>query len=227
MSKEKSLSELMDRMARRLEQASVASASMIGEPAGISVEYPGEISYSEMPGQKRAGLTFCEQVAVLVWDNLARLEERYRGGGRTLEELGSPDEVAERMVATVPTPSPWNETLGAFYGPGKIARVLGGVSRQAVADRRGRGTLLGLKTADGKWVYPAFQFDDRHQILEGLSEIVRCLRAAELDDWTLASWLVTERPELEGSSTAAWLRQGRSADRPLALAREAVSRLLQ
>lgn len=68
-------------------------------------------------------------------------------GGRSLEELGSPEELAERMVATVPEPSPWGE-LGPFYSTRKVAKLLGGVSRQAIADRRKRGTLLGLRTAD-------------------------------------------------------------------------------
>lgn len=227
MEKENHLSDLMHLMARRLEHARLVSADTIREPSHGAPVGPAEVSYEQAPGHKVAGMAFCEQVAVLVWDNLSRLERRYRGDGRSLEDLGSPSEVAERMVATVPSPSPWNEVLGTFYGPGKVARLLGGISRQAVADRRGRGTLLGLKTADGKWIYPAFQFDERHRVHEGLPDIIRCLGAAEMDDWTLAGWLVAERSQLEGHSIIGWLQEGRGSDLPLALAREAAGRLVQ
>ena len=215
----------MAEMAERLTHAKRVSANMIRDP-GFSTPYRLTKSGTE-PGLRVAGMQFCEQVAVLVWHRLTELEERYRADGRSIEELGSADDFVSRMVATIPTPSPWNETLGPFYGPGKVARVLGGVSRQAIADRRGRSTLLGLKTADGKWVYPAFQFDAHHKVLEGLPDVVRCLRSTDLDDWTLASWLMTSRQELEGLSVVRWLAEGRAKDRPLVLARQAADRLAQ
>jgi hypothetical protein len=100
-----------------------------------------------------------------VRDAAARLAERldlialdYARAGRSVTELGTADELAERMLAVVPTPSPWDEIVGPVYRTAQVATVLGGVSRQAVADRRARGRLLGLRTSDGVWVYPAFQF---------------------------------------------------------------------
>lgn len=37
-----------------------------------------------------------------------------------------------------------------------------------MTDRRERRTLLGLQTADGRWVYPRFQFDERNEVISGL-----------------------------------------------------------
>jgi hypothetical protein len=59
---------------------------------------------------------------------------------------------------TIPTPSQWNCLVGPFYTSAEVAWLLGGVSRQALADRRQRRTILATKTADGVFVYPTFQF---------------------------------------------------------------------
>ena len=122
---------------------------------------------------------------------LNRLEARYAGRGRSLAELGPPQDLAERMVSTLPSPSPWDDLLGPFYGAGQIRSVLGNVSRQAVAERRQRHTLLGLKTADGQWVYPLFQFDRHNEVIQGLPELLQLLAASGVDDWSLAGWLMS------------------------------------
>ncbi|MFQ5518024.1 MAG: hypothetical protein ACE5E8_10690 [Acidimicrobiia bacterium] len=63
-------------------------------------------------------------------------------------------------MVTLPLPS-WDSLLGPFYTASGVARLLGGVSRQAIADRRRRNTLLGLQTTGGTWLHPAVQFDGR------------------------------------------------------------------
>lgn len=155
------------------------------------------------------------------------LEERvsaYTAHGRSLGEIGSPEELARRMLEAVPVPSRWDDLLGPFYSTGQIGRLLGGVSRQALADRRERGTLLGLKTADGVIVYPTLQFDSRNQVLAGLSEVLQCFRGAEVDDWSLAGWLVSPLKALDGQSAVDWLRRGRELEPLLVLARDAARR---
>jgi len=168
--------------------------------------------------------TFPSQVASLVGQQLDRLEARYAEQGRSLEEIGSPQELAERMVAAVPDPSPWNELLGPFYQPGQVAKMLGGISRQAVADRRQRHTLLGLKTADGHWVYPAFQFDTRNKVLSGLSETLRILAASDIDDWSLAGWLMSSFRSLGDKTPIEWLRSGDDLETLLVVVRDAANR---
>ena len=188
---------------------------------------PSEIAQEISPyGLTEPVHPYPELVAQLVFRRLGELEASYAEGGRSLEELGSPEELAERMVATVPEPSPWGE-LGPFYSTRKIAKLLGGVSRQAIADRRKRGTLLGLRTADGVWVYPNFQLDDHHRVLSGLPEVLRILRASEVDEWTLASWLTSPMRSLEDRSPIDWLRQGGDRETLLTLVRDAARRFSQ
>ncbi len=155
------------------------------------------------------------------------LEERlstYADQGQALKGIGSAKDVARRMLETVPLPGRWDDVLGPFYGTGQVAKVLGGVSRQAIADRRGRRTLLGLKTADGVMVYPTFQFDDRNQVLPGLAEILQAFRASDVDDWTLAGWLVSPFKVLRGQSVIQWLKNGDDPAAALTLARDAARR---
>lgn len=156
------------------------------------------------------------------------LEERfssYTERGHSLEGIGQPEDVARRMLATVPSPpSRWDDLLGPFYSGNQVAQILGGISRQAVADRRQRRTLLGLKTADGIVVYPTFQFNHHNQVLTGLPEILQCFRGSGMDDWTLAGWLVAPMTVLEGRSVLAALQNGEDLKPFLALARDMARR---
>ncbi len=189
-----------------------AVASEIAEPAA---EYGSE------------GLPYSQHVAWLVGQELSRLEARYAGRGRSLADLGPPREVAERMIATLPSSSRWDDLLGPFYGPGQVAKVLGNISRQAVADRRQRRTLLGLKTDDGHWVYPVFQFDRRNSVLAGLSEVLRILAGSGVDDWSLAGWLMSTLSSLRGQTPIEWLRLGRDRATLLTVTRDAARRFTQ
>ncbi len=172
-------------------------------------------------------MPYPEHVAWLVGQELNRLESRYAGQGRSLADLGAPQELAERMVATLPSPSPWDDLIGPFYGPAQVARVLGNVSRQAVADRRQRRTLLGLKTADGHWVYPLFQFDRCNRVLAGLPELLRILAASGIDDWSLAGWLASPLRSLGGRTPIECLRSERDAETLRAVTRDAARRFAQ
>jgi hypothetical protein len=131
------------------------------------------------------------------------------------------------MLAVVPTPSPWNEVLGPFYDSRRVAELLGGISRQAVSERRWRRTLLALKTADGVFVYPSFQFDDRNEVLAGLSEVIQCFDPERVDEWTVAGWLVAHHEALGGDSVIARLRRGGELENLLVLARDAAQRFAE
>jgi hypothetical protein len=170
---------------------------------------------------------FPEQVAWLVGYHLSELESSYAERGRSLADVASPQELAARMVAVVPRPSQWDDLLGPFYGGAQIAEVLGGISRQAVAERRERRTLLGLKTADGHWVYPVFQLDERNTVLPGLSDLLRALAESGVDDWSLAGWLVSPLRSLAGRTPIEWLLQSGDLAALLAAGREAARRFAQ
>ncbi len=133
----------------------------------------------------------------------------------------------QRTVETIPEPSRWEDLLGPFYTVSTVSKLLGDVSRQAVANRRARRTLLGLRTADGVVVYPAFQFDEHNGTLPRLPDILQCFRNTGVDDWTLAGWLVAPSRSLEGHSVVDWLRQGREIEPALGTALDAARRFSQ
>lgn len=172
-----------------------------------------------------ATATFIDEVTRHLRRALEERRSSYAEHGRSLEEIGPPEELARRMVGVVPEPSRWDDLLGPFYTTSKVAEILGGVSRQAIADRRERQTLLALRTADGTLVYPTFQFGEHNEILAGLPEVLRCFRGSGIDDWSLAGWLVSKLRPLDGRSAVDWLRLGRDPEPVLRLAREAARRL--
>jgi hypothetical protein len=170
---------------------------------------------------------FLDHVLDRLATDLRSLARTYAAAGRSLAELGSAAEVADRMVASLPAPSGWNAAVGPFYGSVQISKVLGGISRQAVADRRSRHTLLALRTSDGQWVYPTFQFDEHHEVIPGLPAVVQTLAESGVDDWTLAGWLVSPMRSLGGSTPIAWLRSGKDVDTLRTAARDAARRFAQ
>ncbi len=155
---------------------------------------------------------------------LEELAQRYHDAGRSLEELGSAEQLAGRMLAAVPEPSPWDSLLGPFYTASGVARLLGGVSRQAIADRRRRNTLLGLQTTGGTWLYPAVQFDGRGYVVEGLAAMLKVFADAPVDGWTVAGWLAATHEALSHRSVFEWLHAGRDPQVVLTLARDQAGR---
>ncbi len=101
----------------------------------------------------------------------------------------------------------WIEQLGPAYRQADVARLLG-KSKQAVsADER----LLRLELRAGTVGYPVFQFDGR-RLLPGLGDIVRILSPVVETPWTIASWLTSPQPALDGERPVDVLRGGGVVD---------------
>jgi hypothetical protein len=167
---------------------------------------------------------YVARVSAQVSAELARRIEALQAQGHSAEDLGDADSLAARMLAAVPEPSPWAE-LGPFYSTAGIARVLGGVSRQAVEERRRRRTILALRTADGAWVYPAFQLDGRNRVVAGVARVLAEFRPDSADDeWMVAAFLAAGQPALGGRSIVEHLRDGGCVDDVLPLAAERADR---
>lgn len=113
----------------------------------------------------------------------------------------------------------WTDHLGGFYDVDGVRRVLARsgrpVSKQAVSKRRG---LLALTTGSGRVVYPVFQFSGGSP-LPGLDAVLREVPEPLVSRWTLASWLVSPQPELDGALPVQLLREG-SGDVVAAAARD-------
>jgi hypothetical protein len=151
---------------------------------------------------------YVARVSSRVTEELTRRVDVLRRQGHDAVELGDPDDLAARMLAAVPLPSPWAE-LGPFYSTTGLARVLGGVSRQAIDERRRRRTVLALRTADGAWVYPAFQLDEHNRVVGGLAHVLDRFHPETPDDeWMVAAFLAAPQPGLGGQTIVEHLRGG-------------------
>jgi hypothetical protein len=167
---------------------------------------------------------YVARVSSRVTEELTRRVDVLRQQGHDAAELGDPDDLAARMLATVPLPSPWAE-LGPFYSTAGLARVLGGVSRQAIDERRRRRTVLALRTADGAWVYPAFQLDGHNRVVAGLSGVLDRFRPETPDDeWMVASFLAAPQPGLGGRTIVEYLRDGGDRQAVVDLAEDRAAR---
>jgi hypothetical protein len=126
-----------------------------------------------------------------------------------LEDVDHAAAVAARIV--IDTGEQWREHLGGFYETETVRRLLGSVgkpvSKQAVSKRRG---LLALRTGSHRVVYPSFQFVDGH-LIQGLDEVLEVLPEQLLSRWTVASWLVSDNPELNDERPITVLAEGHTA----------------
>jgi hypothetical protein len=115
-------------------------------------------------------------------------------------------EAADRAVDAAQA---WIENLGPMYDVEGVRQLLGRsgtpVSRQAVSKRRG---LLALATGSGRVVYPAFQFPGGSPVV-GLAQVLDALPEHLVSAWTVASWLVSAEPDLDGDRPIDVLAYGR------------------
>lgn len=142
-----------------------------------------------------------------------------------MRALGDPAEMAERMLSVVPVQHPWDAQIGPFYDPPGVVGMLG-VSKQAVADRAQRGTLLRVTTQQGRHLYPAFQFAGR-RLRPAVSEELGRFRNTHVDGCAVASWFTTPAAALDGVTPARWLRDGADPAPVVALARDVAARWSQ
>jgi len=132
----------------------------------------------------------------------------------------APGDLAKRMLSLVPNPvrNPMADLVGPFYDTTRVQTLLD-VSKQAISDRRKHGSVLAMRTGDGLWVYPVFQFEGR-RVRPELTGVFRVFRG--FDGWTACVWLTTRNDELEGRSPVEWLVRGLDQGLVLCLAAQAV-----
>jgi hypothetical protein len=146
------------------------------------------------------------------------------------DALAAPDDVGglasilDQVGATLPPPVPdplrrarmrgvrikreLLERAGGTLSTGEAAGFLG-VTPQAIHGRRTRRTLLGVRAANGDYVYPAFQFGS-HGVLPGLADV---LAAFQVDEpWTQLSVLLSPAGRLGGQTPLQALCDGRVTD---------------
>ena len=158
-----------------------------------------------------------EKNALTIGELLDRVERQLKDRGdelaqqgRSLRSLGELDDLAGRMVAALPNVHPWDTTIGPFYDTAGLMQWLG-VSRQALADRERRGTLLACRTSDGHLLYPVLQFGRNGQVRPGVVDAVGILKRAGADGWAIGTWLTTPSAAFEDDSAVDYLVVHRSS----------------
>ena len=101
-----------------------------------------------------ATATFIDEVARHLKRALEERRSSYAEHGRSLEEIGPPEELARRMAGVVPEPSRWDDVLGPFYTTSKVAEILGGELGWD-EDRRSRSVFEFLGSARREYGVPA------------------------------------------------------------------------
>lgn len=118
-----------------------------------------------------------------------------------LRALPAPEEVAEFGTSVIPAnTSDLAEVVGPVYTTKSVMKLMH-VTRQQIDDRRSRGTILALRTADNQWVYPAFQFKGRH-IRPAARALLDVFRPIDPDWWSVATWMRYPNPQWGGQSAA-------------------------
>jgi len=121
-------------------------------------------------------------------------------------ELGkSLEDVANRMVASLPETNDLDAAVGPFYDTAGLARWLG-INKEAIASRVSSRNILGVQSSDGHWIYPAFQFTDKGEPLPRLREVVDAINPDTTDAWGTAIWLNHSMSKLGGRTPAEALR---------------------
>jgi hypothetical protein len=163
------------------------------------------------PAQRRK---LTRDVEALLERYLLRLEQR----GVTLEDVGGMEAILGAVEAALPAANSLAERAGKVYTTRQLQTLLPGVHAeplkdQAVYNRVRSRTLIGAKTADHRWVFPAFQFQARPGRLQPRQDVIdlwQLLPPADdrrVDAWTLISWLGGPRQDLAGLTPLQWLDQ--------------------
>ncbi|WP_235738529.1 hypothetical protein [Nocardioides alcanivorans] len=140
--------------------------------------------------------------------------ERIAASGGTLPPAEDLARLLSRALPDVPEDlDPHFADLAPFYDSAGAMNQLGGVSKQALAGRRQTNSVLAMRSGDGTWLYPAWQFSGDGRVRPALGPVLKSLRG--VDGWIAGVWLTTAHPDLGGASPRAALRNGVS---PVAVA---------
>ncbi len=153
--------------------------------------------------------TAADALADAVRRRVAERQRELEAQGRALD-LGDVEDLAERMMAALPSVHPLDQPLGPFYDTSGLISWLG-ISRQALFDRVRRGTVLACRTADGHLVYPSLQFGRNGAVRPGLIDAVGAFTRRGADGWAIGAWLTTPSPVFDGHSAVDYLVVHRSS----------------
>lgn len=122
-------------------------------------------------------------------------------GTLRLEDPGALMRRLDPLIQIHQPSNPMADLVGPFYDTSGVRAMLA-TSRQSINQRTQRGTLLGVQTSDGAWLYPTFQFAGK-TLRPELVSVLRLLR--DQPRWSVAVWLRGPTEDLDGQSPEQWL----------------------
>lgn len=136
-----------------------------------------------------------------------------RAAGRDLDDVGGEDVIVNRVRTALPRPNRFAARVGPVFTTGQLARLLPGlhaapISDEAVRDRHRNGRLIGFKTADGRWAWPAWQFETALGRLAPRRDVIELWRLLPPDgpsELTRIGWLTGRHKDLEDATPLEWL----------------------
>lgn len=136
-------------------------------------------------------------------------------------------ELGRRAAMLATAELQWQQHLGPLLTWQQAADLMQTVgTRQGVNDLARRGRLVALRSRGDQLLYPLFQFK-RGRPLPALPDILDAFQAADVDAWTIASWLVSPQELLDGTTPVAWLKDERDPARAVVAAERTAARLEQ
>lgn len=154
-------------------------------------------------------LTVADAIADAVRRRVLERQGQLRAEGRDLP-VDDVEELADRMMAALPTVHDLDRPLGPFYDTTGLVAWLG-ISRQALFDRVRRGTVLACRTSDGHLLYPSLQFGRTGLVRQGVQEAVGVFTRRGVDGWSIGAWLTTPSAAFDGHSAVDYLVVHRSS----------------
>lgn len=145
--------------------------------------------------------------------------------------------LARLVQAFLASPTSLNNLVGPVCRTGNVCDWLG-VSRQAIMKAVRDGRLLGFRTLDRKWVYPAWQFSSAQayaNCVRMLPPVVDILGSRGLNDFDRAKWCFTPNallakaaagsdqpgPQSEWPSPEGWIRNAKPLEDLILAAKKA------
>ena len=158
--------------------------------------------------------------------------ERLSDARHIIEEISADEayELGANAAEVVVASARWSRLVGDRIETSEASRVLG-ISRQALSKRQASGSLLGLPGHNITW-YPTWQLDiENESIRPEVRDIVGAFRDAlgeGADPFLIASWAsTTQHEDLNGSSPAEWLADGKDIEQLRQAAQRAAERSAQ
>lgn len=124
-------------------------------------------------------------------------------------------QAVDAVSSALPHGNRFTERVGPVYTTDQLRSLLVGtgsapLSHEAVRLRGTTHRLVAAKTADGRWVWPAFQFRaqaGRLVVRDDVISVWSQLPHDTLSAWTLLGWLAGPRRDLDGATPLDWVRQ--------------------